>query len=101
MSSTIRYLETLAANPNLAALTAAELESLMDSLQLEAPEREALLRGDAAALANLSGARKLMAAIQFPGDDEPQREEEEPRRDDDEPGEGEQEIVGNQPDRLN
>ena len=68
MSSTIRYLETLAANPNLAALTAEELESLMDSLQLEAPEREALLRGDAAALANLSGARKLMAAIQFPGD---------------------------------
>jgi len=100
MSSTIRYLETLAIHPNLTAGTAEELESLMDSLQIDASERTALLQGDVMALARLNGGRKQMAAIQFPGDDEPQREEE-PQRDDDQPGEDEQEITGNRPDRLN
>lgn len=84
MSSTVRFLDTMGQDPALARLAPAELEALMASLGVAADERRAVLGQDAGALARLAGGRTLMASLQFPGDNEPQPQDE-PQRDDDLP----------------
>lgn len=84
MSSSVRFLETLAQDPAFARLSPAEQEAVMASFGVNKEERDALLAMDADALARLLGGRAQMWAQQFPGDD-PQRDDEEPQREDDSP----------------
>lgn len=85
MSEAIRILETLGKS---AGTPADILPALLADAQLDQPERDALVDGDASTLAQLLGARVKMVSIQYPGDgapvpdEAPQRDEEqdEPER---------------------
>lgn len=69
MSNAIRFLETLGQNP---ALPTDQLQALIDGLDVDPAQREALRQGDSAALNELIGGRaKMMCLIIAPGD-EPQ-----------------------------
>lgn len=80
MSEAIRVLEKLGKSAGTAEDM---LPTLLSDAQLDQPERDALAAGDAAALAQLLGARVEMVAIQYPGDGDPVPDEA-PQRDDDE-----------------
>ena len=70
MSNAIRFLETLGQNPALSRLPAEQLQVLIDGLDVDADQRDALRHGDVAALNDLIGGRaKMMCLIIAPGDE--------------------------------
>lgn len=72
MSNAIRFLETLGQNPALSRLSPDQLTAMMDSLELEPAQREAMLQGDLSALGQLVGARaEMIGLIWEPGTDAP------------------------------
>jgi hypothetical protein len=79
MSKIIQFLETVGRNPRM---TAQQYSHAVDLLDLDAPQREALLQRDHAALNTLLGGRAAqMMMMLFPVEDSPQRDDE--QKDDD------------------
>lgn len=70
MFTAIRFLESLAQDPALAQLSASQRQALVDQLDVEPAQREALRNADAAALSQLLGGRaRMMCLIIAPGDE--------------------------------
>lgn len=63
MSNAIRFLETLGQNPALSRMSPEQLQAMIDSLELEPAQREALLSGDASLLSQLVGGREKMVGL--------------------------------------
>lgn len=72
MSNAIRFLETLGQDPALSRLPKEQLKTVVDSLELDAAQRDALLAGDPAALGQLIGGRaRMIGLIWEPGPEIP------------------------------
>lgn len=63
MSNAIRFLETLGQDPALSRLPPDQLQAMIESLELEPAQREAMLRGDSSALSRLMGGRANMVGL--------------------------------------
>lgn len=96
MTNTVRFLESLGQDAAIKPLTPQEREQQMLAFGLDEAERDALAAADAGLLAKLAGARPQMVAVQFPGDNEPDREDA-PGREDDQPDEGEERRRSDRP----
>lgn len=70
MSNAIRFLESLAQDPAYARLSESQKQALLDQLDVEPAQRDALRQGDADALSQLLGGReRMMCLIIAPGDE--------------------------------
>lgn len=72
MSNAIRFLETLGQNPALSRLPADQLQVLIDGLDVDADQRNALRHADVDALNELVGGRAKMMCLIIAPNDEPQ-----------------------------
>lgn len=61
MSKVIRFLESMGSQP----ISAADYVATVDALEVDAPQRQALLERDHAALSDLLGGRKEMRCLIF------------------------------------
>lgn len=85
MSEVVRFLEALGEDGSAHVLSMSEYAARVDALELDADQRDALVRRDVDALGRLLRGRQWMACSVFPAD-EPKREgEDEPE---DRPDEG-------------
>lgn len=70
MSNAIRFLESLAQDPAYARLSESQRQALLDQLDVEPAQRDALRQGDADALSQLLGGReRMMCLIISPGEE--------------------------------
>lgn len=63
MSNAIRFLETLGQNPALSRIPSDQLQAMIESLELDPAQREAILQGDLSTLSRLVGGRAEMVGL--------------------------------------
>lgn len=84
MSNVIRFLELMGNNANLANLTAQDYAELVDDLDVESVQRDALLKRDPEALGDSLGYRDMLwCCFIYAPDEQPLKEGEEDESDKD------------------
>ncbi len=79
MSNVIRFLESMASNPSIGLLSAADYASAVAALDADEGERDALLRRDAGSLSeHLGGRSRMLCALMLPEKERPIEEEDAP-----------------------
>lgn len=84
MSNAIRFLETLGQDPALSRLSPQQLQAMIDTLDIDEAQRDALLAGDASVLNQLVGGREKMGKLVWEPGREAPAEGDEPDSDADE-----------------